>query len=95
MISFCFFLLLFPFLVHPESFDLSVSRGEVCRYDPISLDASFDFAKNEFPDNHFWLGLFIEGGGGATGCTTCHPRSLHNQPIYGYAGDFVPTFKKF
>ena len=40
-------------------------------------------------------GLFIEGGGGATGCNSCHPRSLHNQPIYAYAGDFVPTFKKF
>jgi len=34
-------------------------------------------------------GLFVEGGG------TGHPRSLHNQPIYGYAGDFVPTFQKF
>ena len=43
-------------------------------------------------------GLFVEGGGGAPGCTSgssCHPRSLHNQPIYAYAGDFVPTFKKF
>ncbi len=44
-------------------------------------------------------GLNIEGGGGgATGgniCNTCHPRSLHDQPIYAYAGDFVPTFKKF
>ena len=40
-------------------------------------------------------GLLVEGGGGAVGCVGCHPRSLHNQPIYGYAGDFVPTFKKF
>jgi len=34
-------------------------------------------------------GLFVEGGGAG------HPRSLHDQPIYGYAGDFVPTFQKF
>ena len=34
-------------------------------------------------------GLFVEGGGAA------HKRSLHNQPIYGYAGDFVPIFTKF
>ena len=40
-------------------------------------------------------GLFVEGGGGAVGCNTCHPRSLDDQPIYAYAGDFVPTFKKF
>ena len=40
-------------------------------------------------------GLMVEGGGGDPRCTTCHPRSLHNQPIYAYAGDFVPTFKKF
>lgn len=38
-------------------------------------------------------GLFVEGGGGGGGAG--HPRSLHNQPIYGYAGDFVPTFTKF
>ena len=38
-------------------------------------------------------GLFVEGGGGGGGAG--HPRSLHNQPIYAYAGDFVPTFKKF
>ena len=38
-------------------------------------------------------GLFVEGGGGGGGGG--HPRSLHNQPIYAYAGDFVPTFKKF
>ena len=38
-------------------------------------------------------GLFVEGadGGGGAG----HPRSLHNQPINGYAGDFVPIFTKF
>ena len=34
-------------------------------------------------------GLWVEGGGAG------HPRSLHNQPIYAYGGDFVPTFKKF
>ena len=33
-------------------------------------------------------GLFVEGGGNGA-------RGLLNQPIYAYAGDFVPTFKKF
>ncbi len=40
-------------------------------------------------------GLFIEGGGGSVGCNICHPRSLDDQPIYAYAGDFVPIFNKF
>ena len=33
-------------------------------------------------------GLFVEGGGNGV-------RGSYNQPIYAYAGDFVPTFKKF
>ena len=33
-------------------------------------------------------GLFIEGGGNGV-------RGSKDQPIYAYAGDFVPTFKKF
>jgi len=33
-------------------------------------------------------GLFVEGGGNGV-------RGSKDQPIYAYAGDFVPTFKKF
>ena len=49
-------------------------------------------------------GLHVEGGGGGAqeGFTCnnpdpliCHPRASHNQPIYGYAGDFQPVFTKF
>ena len=49
-------------------------------------------------------GLMVEGGGGgAEGgrvCNhpdplVCHPRAEHDQPIYGYAGDFQPVFEKF
>tara|TARA_B100000212_G_scaffold259156_1_gene199133 strand:- start:163 stop:1161 length:999 start_codon:yes stop_codon:yes gene_type:complete len=49
-------------------------------------------------------GLMVEGGGGGApvGFTcnnpdplVCHPRASHNQPIYGYAGDFQPVFSKF
>ena len=49
-------------------------------------------------------GLHVEGGGGGAeeGYTCnnpdpliCHPRASHNQPIYGYAGDFQPIFTTF
>ena len=49
-------------------------------------------------------GLHVEGGGGGAEegftCSNpdpliCHPRASHDQPIYGYAGDFQPVFEKF
>ena len=49
-------------------------------------------------------GLHVEGGGGGApeGFTCnnpdpliCHPRAEDDQPIYAYAGDFQPVFKKF
>jgi len=60
----------------------------------------------EFKYNLIFLGagLHVEGGGGgAQAGFICnnpyplifHPRALHDQPIYGYTGDFQLVLSKF
>ena len=69
---------------------------------PLVIDDDTNGLEIQF--NITGAGLHVEGGGGGApeGFTcnnpdplVCHPRAEDDQPIYAYAGDFQPVFKKF